>query len=110
MWQEKIQEELKRKQMTQEDLAIDADLSQSAISAFLSGRKKPSLDSLEKMATALDMDLSQLFDKTHIQSEQSQKDEFLRLKTEIYQIIESSDLSQIHSLSLLLSISRKFLR
>ena len=110
MWQEKIQDELKRRKMTQEDLAIDADLSQSAISAFLSGRKKPSLDSLEKIVTALDMSLYQLFDTTHSEKGSLQEDEFKRLKLQIHQLVDSSDLSQVHSLSLLLSITRKFLR
>lgn len=113
MWQAKIQAELKVRKMTQEDLAIDADLSQSAISAFLAGKKTPSLDSLEKIVLALDMTLAELFDYTKQDqpvNPAEQENELKRLKSETQKLIENADLSHIHSLSLLLSITRNFLR
>jgi transcriptional regulator with XRE-family HTH domain len=113
VWQTKIQVELKARKMTQEDLAIDTDLSQSAISAFLAGKKTPSLDSLEKIVLALDMTLAELFDYTkqdQFINPEEQENELKRLQSEIQKLIENTDLSHIHSLSLLLSITRKILR
>ncbi|GIU42779.1 hypothetical protein TUM4438_10130 [Shewanella sairae] len=107
MWQDKIQAVLKSKEMTQEELAIDADLSQSAVSAFLSGRKNPSLNSLIKMTTALDMTLVELFSPIE---PKSTYEELSRLKLELHKIIESAESSQLHSLSLLVAISKKILR
>lgn len=110
MWKIKIQTELKFRSMTQEDLAIDANLSQSAISAFLSGRKQPSLESLEKIAFALDMTIAELFTSSKQTPLYIQEQELKRLKTQILDLVTKANLSQVHSLSVLLSICRKFLR
>lgn len=111
VWQERIRDALKKREMTQEDLAIDTDLSQSAISAFLSGRKNPSLDSLIKIVTALDMTMADLFSPSESSfNDQNLDDEFRRVKYEMQQLIRSAEPSQLHSLSLLLAISRKILR
>ena len=113
MWQEKIRTALKNKNMTQEDLAIDAELSQSAISAFLSGRKNPSLDSLIKIVAALDMTLMELFTPVYASFNPfvpNEDEKLLSLKHEIQQLLESTDTSQLESVSLLLAITKKILR
>ena len=46
--------------MSQEDLAFKADLSPTYLSQLESGKRNPSLDALFRLATALQMELSEI--------------------------------------------------
>ena len=68
MW--KIQKYRIAQGLTQENLAERVDLSVSYISEIENGKKRPSLKTLEKIATALDVSLVSLM------GEDSKKDRF----------------------------------
>lgn len=107
MWQKNIQILLREKDMTQEELAIDANLSQSSISAYISGTKTPSIQALLRIAKALDTTLAELFSDEPVEL---RKVETNRLKDALITLINSADHSQLHSLNILLSVTQKFLR
>jgi transcriptional regulator with XRE-family HTH domain len=52
-----------QKGLTLEKLAIETDLSKSFISEFLAGKSSPSLETLKKIANALDVDVVDLLNK-----------------------------------------------
>lgn len=57
-----------RREMTQNDLAVKADVSQSTIAQIESGKKDPSIATVKKIAEALDVHLAILFasDEVHV--------------------------------------------
>ena len=57
----KIREHLKSKGMTQRALASSLGVSEQTIGNILSGRVAPSLDTLERIAEALNVEIWQLF-------------------------------------------------
>lgn len=56
-----IRELRKRKNITQEKLALDADLNRAYIGYIERGERKPSVDTLTKLATVLGVKLYELF-------------------------------------------------
>ena len=62
----KIKFERQKKNMSQEDLALRSGLSRNAIWKIESGRVSPTIDSLEKIAKALEMDFASLTDVTKV--------------------------------------------
>ena len=62
----KIKFERQKKNMSQEDLALRSGLSRNAIWKIESGRVSPTIDSLEKIAKALEMDFASLTDITKV--------------------------------------------
>jgi len=50
--------------LSQDDLAAEADLRQALISAIEVGTANPTLESLDRLASALGIDLAVLFDRT----------------------------------------------
>lgn len=57
----RIKEICKDKGITLNDLAEKIGVSQPSISGIATGRQKPSFDTLEKLATALDIPVPELF-------------------------------------------------
>ena len=58
----KIREERKRRGLTQEELAFKAGISVNFMGQIERATKKPSLDTLEKISSALGIDLKNLFE------------------------------------------------
>ncbi|RKY30675.1 MAG: transcriptional regulator [Candidatus Omnitrophota bacterium] len=58
----RIREERKRKGLTQEDLAFKAGVSVNFIGQIERATKKPSIDTLEKISSALGIELKNLFE------------------------------------------------
>lgn len=50
--------------LSQDDLAAEAGLRQALISAIEVGTANPTLESLDRLASALEIDLAALFDRT----------------------------------------------
>ncbi|CEG10688.1 MAG: helix-turn-helix transcriptional regulator [Afipia felis] len=50
--------------LSQDDVAAEADLRQALISAIEVGTANPTLESLDRLASALGVDLAVLFDRT----------------------------------------------
>lgn len=59
----KIRLLLEKKGLNQQDLAIASGLSHSNISRYLSGKQKPGIDALSKIAHALDVKITDLVDE-----------------------------------------------
>ncbi len=51
----------KEKKMSQEDLALEANINKNYLSDLENGRRNPSFEILEKLAVALGISLSELF-------------------------------------------------
>ncbi len=62
----KIKLERIKKEFTQENLALDSGLDRNTIWKIESGRVSPTIDSLEKIAKALDIDFNTLMDISKI--------------------------------------------
>lgn len=62
MTQLRIKELCKKKGITLNALAERIGISQPSISGIATGKQKPSFDTLEKLATALDVGISELFE------------------------------------------------
>ncbi len=62
----KIKFERQKRGLSQEELALEADLSRSAIWKIESGKVSPTIESLEKIATALGMDFAALTDVSKV--------------------------------------------
>ena len=62
----KIKFERQKKGFSQEVLALEAGLSRNAIWKIESGRVSPTIESLEKIAKALDIDFATLTDVTKV--------------------------------------------
>ena len=93
----RIKEIRKQKNLTQEQLAELIQIETGSLSAIESGRHFPSLPTLEKISTTLDVELKQLFEFNHLVTAEKMKasirqnidslsDEKLAF---IYQFIES---------------------
>lgn len=59
---EKLKKILDDYEMTQEELAIEADISQGTISRYLNCERMPSIKSIINIAYVLDCDLDELID------------------------------------------------
>ena len=57
----RIKELLKEKNVTQKELAKRMGVSEGTISTFMSGKFSPTLDTLQRIAEALDIDIAELF-------------------------------------------------
>lgn len=57
-----VYEKRKQKRMTQERLALVADLNRTYIISIESGKRNPSVKVLEKISVALQIDIKELFD------------------------------------------------
>lgn len=62
MTQLRIKEIVKEKGITLNELAVRVDITQVSISRIVNGVAKPSLDTLQKIAEALDVHISDLFE------------------------------------------------
>ena len=62
----KVKLERLKRGLSQEDLALTAGLSRNAIWKIESGRVSPTIDTLEKIAQALEMDFATLTDVTKV--------------------------------------------
>ncbi len=62
----KIKFEREKRGLSQEALALMAGISRSAIWKIESGKVSPTLETLEKIAKALDMDFASLIDVTKV--------------------------------------------
>lgn len=60
----RLEEARKKKNMTQKNLAVRTGVSQAAICKFEAGQNNPSLDTLIRLANALDCSLDELVDRT----------------------------------------------
>ena len=65
---ERLQYMRQRRGLSQAELAKKADVSQSTIAQIESGRKNPSVDTLEQLSRALDVEIAVLFaaDDVHV--------------------------------------------
>lgn len=59
----RIKEVLKEKKMTVVSLASSVGMAQPSMSNIVNGKSTPSLETLEKIANALDVDITELFDQ-----------------------------------------------
>ena len=57
----KLKEILSQRGITLKDFAVSSGISQSNLSNYLNGNISPTLDTLKKMATTLNIELSELF-------------------------------------------------
>lgn len=87
----KIKELRKRKGLTQEQLAELIDMEQNSISVIESGRKFPTLGTLEKIAQILEVNLSDFFNYDYI-------DDIETIKASTKDIIRKMDDNQIRQL------------
>lgn len=62
----KIKFERQKRGLSQEELALEAGLSRSAIWKIESGKVSPTIESLEKIAAALGMDFASLTDVSRV--------------------------------------------
>lgn len=65
-WYDNLKVMRKRKGLTQEQLALLSVVSTATIHTYESGESNPKLDTLQKIAKALDTDLSTLFDEVKV--------------------------------------------
>ena len=70
----RIKEIRKQKNLTQEQLAELIQIETGSLSAIESGRHFPSLPTLEKISTTLDVELKQLFEVNHLVTAEKMKD------------------------------------
>lgn len=63
----KIKFEREKRGISQEGLALEAGMSRSAIWKIESGKVSPTLETLEKIAKALDMDFNALMDVSKVE-------------------------------------------
>ena len=63
----KIKFERQKKGLSQEEVALKSGLSRNAIWKIESGRVSPTVDSLEKIATALDIEFLELMDVSKVE-------------------------------------------
>ncbi len=68
---ERIKELRKKRQMSQEQLAEKIQIDAKNLSRIEVGRGYPSLDTLEKIAKVLDVEMRELFDFQHLESADS---------------------------------------
>ena len=67
----RIKELRKRKGLTQEQLAEKVDLATRYVSLIEVGRSSPSLETMENISNALEVDLRDLFDFLHLDPERT---------------------------------------
>lgn len=72
----RIKELRKRKGLTQEQLAEKVDLATRYISLIEVGRSSPSLETIENIANAFDVELKDLFDFLHLDPERVSPQDF----------------------------------
>ena len=65
-WNERLKSRMKERKTTQEDLAATLDISQSSVGHYVSGRRNPRKDVLEKMADELEVSMDWLLGKTEL--------------------------------------------
>lgn len=70
----RIQELRKAKRFSQEKLAEKADISSTYLSRIECGRENPTLDMLIKLASALDVEIWEMFDVGHVQHHKELKE------------------------------------
>lgn len=83
----RIKELRKRKGLTQEQLAERVDLATRYVSLIEVGRSSPSLETIENIATTLDVELKDLFDYMHLDPERVSPDQ---LKNSLEEIDEGN--------------------
>ena len=84
----RIKELRKKSKLTQEDLAEMVDIETSTLSGIESGRHFPSLFTLEKIASSLNLELKTFFDFNHL-------DSIYKMKSVIINNIDRLEDSQI---------------
>ena len=65
-WNERLKSRMKERKTTQEDLAATLSLSQSSVGHYVSGRRNPRKDVLEKIADELEVSMDWLLGKTEL--------------------------------------------
>ena len=122
MWQDNIKQYLKIKGMTQEDLAFEINLSQSAISGILTNKNKPRLDTLEAIAKVFRISLEELFSEygpnmmqeSHLKNVtiKPKSKRYLKLQleknqTELIHRVQQAQIDDLEAVTLLNSLSFK---
>ena len=74
----RIKELRKEAGLTQERLAELIDIETTSLSGIESGRHFPSLPTIEKIATNLNVEIKALFDFNHLQSVEQMKDNIIK--------------------------------
>ena len=124
MWQDNIKAYLKAKNMTQDDLAFEVGVSQSAISGILTGKNKPKLDTLEAIAKVFKTSLSELFYEhrptytiensiTYIEQGPTEMSAICSLENyqdKIISLVKNTTKEDLNDLSLLLVLSQRILK
>jgi len=65
-WNDRLKERMKERKTTQEDLATILNVSQSSVGHYVSGRRNPRKDVLEKMADELEVSMDWLLGKSEL--------------------------------------------
>jgi len=60
----KLKEVLKEKKVTGKELSLKVDVTENAISMIINNKRQPRFELLVKIATALDVDIRELFNST----------------------------------------------
>lgn len=92
-----IQNNLEMKNMTQTELGEKLGLSQKAISKYVTGKSQPSLDTLERICSVLDVNINTFFQLNQNHSTQPQNKDELEV-LEYYQSLNVKNKSIIKDL------------
>lgn len=92
-----IQNNLEMKNMTQSELGEKLGLSQKAISKYVTGKSLPSLDTLERICSVLDVNINTFFQLNQNRSPQPQNKDELEV-LEYYQSLNVKNKSIIKDL------------
>lgn len=117
MWRDNLKKLVEISGKTQECIALEANLNQGTLSNIINGRRVGTISTLESIAKALDVSLSDLFqDNESLEPNKIQlkkvniQNEILALKAEMIELIEGADHKNIRELQSLLPILKKVLR
>lgn len=92
-----IQNNLEMKNMTQSELGEKLGLSQKAISKYVTGKSQPSLDTLERICSILDVNINSFFNLNKNHSTQPQNKDELEI-LEYYQSLNARNKAIIKDL------------
>ena len=98
MFADRIKEARKQKKISQEKLSEMLNVSQSAISSYESGARKPDIDFLPQIAKALDVSVSYLLGRDEEQTQPAPKYSTDQRKEIVLKKLEKKSLAQLEAI------------
>lgn len=98
MFADRLKEARKQKKISQEKLSEMLNVSQSAISSYESGARKPDIDFLPQIAKALDVSVSYLLGRDEEQTQPAPKYSTDQRKEIVLKKLEKKSLAQLEAI------------